>query len=491
VAENNRLLLIDAAGRTEEICRTTERDMMAHEPRPLRSRPREPVIASRVSPASPTGRLILADVMHGRRMEGVKAGEIKKLLVLETLPKPVNFSGTMEPITLGGSFTLPRILGTVPVEPDGSAYMEVPALRPLFFVALDANDMSVKRMQSFVTVMPGETTGCSGCHEHRTNTARPRSGLLATQKPPAKVQPIADVPDVFDFPRDIQPILDRHCVKCHGYDKPPAGNLPLEGARGGTYSHSYYALMSRGLVSHGRDADGNKPPRGIGTSASRLMEFLDPSHYKVKLSPVEHKKVRLWIESGAPYPGTYAALGSGMVRARLDAGIVARRCTGCHARVRDQRPRSFNAQVELWANLTDAARSPALLAPLAKEAGGWGLCKGPAGGPRRGKAPPTDPFPKGKAPKPAAGRKVASAVFKNTDDPDYRKLLAGIQAGKSQLDNMTRFDMPNFRPNEHYVREMKRYGILPADADPARQRIDPYKTDEAYWRSFWHRPVRR
>ena len=45
--------------------------------------------------------------------------------------------------------------------------------------------------------------------------------------------------------------------------------------------------------------------------------------------------------------------------------------------------------------------------------------------------------------------------------------------------------MPGFRPNKHYIREMKRFGILPADLgldDP----IDVYKTDERYWRSFWY-----
>ena len=56
-------------------------------------------------------------------MEGVRRGEIKRLLVLETLPKPINFTGGMDPLTYGGSFTLERILGTVPVEPDGSAHM--------------------------------------------------------------------------------------------------------------------------------------------------------------------------------------------------------------------------------------------------------------------------------------------------------------------------------------------------------------------------------
>ena len=83
-----------------------------------------------------SGRLVLSDIYAGRNMEGVQPGDIKKLLVLEQLPKPVNFSGGMEPLTIGGSFTLARILGTVPVAEDGSAYFEVPALRSLFFVAL-------------------------------------------------------------------------------------------------------------------------------------------------------------------------------------------------------------------------------------------------------------------------------------------------------------------------------------------------------------------
>ncbi|MGC3957545.1 MAG: hypothetical protein QM813_06180 [Verrucomicrobiota bacterium] len=139
-----------------------------HEPRPLRARQREAVVSGKVDPREPSGRLVLSDVYHGRNMEGIKPGEIKKLLVLEQLPRPVNFSNGQEPLTLGGSFMLERVLGTVPVEADGSAYMELPAMRSLFFVALDDKDLSVKRMQSAVTVQPGETTSCVGCHEQRT-----------------------------------------------------------------------------------------------------------------------------------------------------------------------------------------------------------------------------------------------------------------------------------------------------------------------------------
>ena len=131
-------------------------------------------------------------MLHGRNMRRRGPGEIKKLLVLEQLPKPVNLNGTVEHNTsLHGTFTLKRILGTVPVEADGSAYLELPALRSLFFVALDEHDLAVKRMQSFVTLQPGEVTSCAGCHEHRTETPRPRQPRCW---PPCTSRPAASSP---------------------------------------------------------------------------------------------------------------------------------------------------------------------------------------------------------------------------------------------------------------------------------------------------------
>jgi hypothetical protein len=178
-ASHTSLVLMDGKGRSEELLKLPAQDIAAklecHEPRPLAPRPREPVIQSRAAPQANTGRFVLADVNHGRNMTGVKDGEIRKLLVLETLPMPVHFTGGMEPVSYGGTFTLERILGTVPVEPDGSACFDVPALRSVFFVALDENDMAVKRMQSFTSVQPGETMSCAGCHEHRPETPRAAS----------------------------------------------------------------------------------------------------------------------------------------------------------------------------------------------------------------------------------------------------------------------------------------------------------------------------
>ena len=75
-------------------------------------------------------------------------------------------------------------------------------------------------------------------------------------------------------------------------------------------------------------------------------------------------------------------------------------------------------------------------------------------------------------------------MFANTADADYATLLAMVTAGKENLDGIKRFDMPGFQPPPQYVREMKRYGILPADL-AADARVDPYDADRRYWESFW------
>ena len=442
-----------------------------HEPRPVLPRPRERTIPSTTDRSLATGTVTLDNVYIGRNMRGVQPGEIKKLLVLEALPKPVNFSGTQEPLSLGGTFTLERVLGTVPVEPDGSAHMELPALRSLFFVALDENDLSVKRMQSFMCVQPGERLGCVGCHEERGNSPPPTRPPLAMQRPPDIITPILGVPDVLEFPRDVQPILDRHCLGCHGSKKTPQGGpcdggVLLDGGRGPIYSISYVTLTRLKEFSDGRDAHGNRPPRDIGSSASPLLEKLAGSHFDVQATPAEQRIVRLWIETGAPYPGTYAALGTGMVppidKQPEVASIFSRRCDECHV---GKRPSGGSLDPDIIYNLTAPEKSLALLMPLAADAGG----NGPSHKKRKSDDPPV-------------------VIFKDQTDPDYQALLSIITSRKSRLDKIKRFDMPGFRPNKHYLREMKFYGVLPPDFDPENDPVDPYDLDRRYWESLRHRP---
>jgi hypothetical protein len=516
-ASRATLVLIDAAGQTEQIFKLPADDVAArlecHEPRPIMSRRSEPIIQQRVIPAEPNGRMLLANANHGRNMSGVAEGEIKKLLILETLPMPIHYTGGMEPISYGGTFTLERILGTVPVESDGSAYLEVPAMRSVFFVALDGNNMAVKRMQSFTSIQPGEVMSCVGCHEHRSQTPRAESHTtLAARKSPATIEPIRDVPDVIDFPRDVQPVLNLLCADCHSYDKtdrggPRAARLILTGDRGPLYSHSYYMLTISRLFTDGRNQPkSNYPPRALGSSASKLLMMLDGSHYGVTASPHQKKLLRLWIETGAAYPGTYAALGSGMIgnyaeNNQINTGtdwpatkaatqVVQQRCVPCHEapnrllplHLADERgvsfwqpslddPRLLTSRHIVF-NLSRPELSLMLLAPLSVESGGWGLCRSSS------------------SVTPGESRAATTPVFASTSDSGYQAILAMIRAGKDFLEHQnTRFDMSGFVPRADWVREMKRYGVVPGSIRPEEIK-NVYAVEQDYWESLWHRPRR-
>jgi hypothetical protein len=499
VACDRQLVRLDRSGQASTLYTLPEpwgTEVKLHEPRPLVPRPRERIIPNRTQPDATTGRFLLADVAQGRNMKGVSPGDVKRLLVVESLPKPVNFTGGMDPLSYKGTFTLERALGTVPVEADGSAYFEAPAMRSVFFIALDARGRAIKRMRSFTTVQPGETLSCVGCHEHRTEAPgiETLAPPIAGNRPPAQIEPLADVPALPDFTRDIQPVLDRYCARCHN-DVERQARLDFTSDHGPMFSHSYYSLTIAGLLADGRnEARSNDPPYQYGSGASGLIKRLEAQ----KATDADLRLVSLWIDLGAPYPSTYAALGTGTIggyiqnnqvlnndtdwpTTRAAQAVFERRCNACHTADSRPIPHTLSDEIGLsfWEpkmddprlkssrhtvfNLTRPERSEILLAPLAKSAGGHGVCR-PANTP---------------ADSPSAG------VFASTDDPDYRLLLALCEGGRDRLSQVKRFDMPGFRPRAEYLREMRRYGILPPDFDPASSPLDrdAHALDDAYWRT--------
>jgi hypothetical protein len=280
--------------------------------------------------------------------------------------------------------------------------------------------------------------------------------LMACNRRPSKIEPIEGVPAPLDFPRDIQPILNRHCVECHNPDR-YEGRVDLSGDHLRQFSVSYRTIRQLNLVADGRNEPrGNRAPRSIGSSASRLMKLIDGSHHGAKLSDEEQEIVRLWIDSSAAYAGTYACLGCGVYHAPVPFHVLTKRCAECHRPSKDMKQWPFKGwSVHTLSNLDRPEKSRLLMAPLAKTAGGLGLCRGD--------------------------------VFKDKSDPDYQRILAAIRIGAQQLAEGKRFDMPGFRPNPYYIREMQRFGFLPRDLKPDDP-IDVYSTDQAYWNSFWWLP---
>lgn len=494
----SRLLAIDKRGdkygyRIIYEIKNNDRKWLTQDPQPVLPRPREMVLAPRVDPRKHTGAHILIDVYNSQNMQGVRRGEIKKLLILETLPKAVNFSGGPDTMSWLGTFNLERILGTVPVEPDGSANFELPANRPVFYVALDENDLSVKRMQSFTSVMPGETVTCLGCHENR-HSSRTNFGdtsrVMAMQRPPSRITPVAGAPDVPDFVRDVQPVLDKYCVACHNVDQ-RQGRLALEGDMGPTFSMSYWSLLMHEQVADGRNGHGNQPARSLGSSASPILRKLEGGHYDVKADRADWLKVWAWTEAAAPFCGTIGGLRNAAQQdAKLSAfaggaGVLGKRCYSCHnsngtgpqnklgegydnnaRRKHFNRPTGSYERMVLkddpmryysWNVLVNATRpekSAVLMAPLDKAAGGWGVCPN---------------------------------VFKSTDDPDFQAMAAAARRWQAEWLKARRYGAPNFQVNRQYVREMVRFGILPQGTTP--DKVDPYKADRAYWDMFTYKPT--
>ncbi|NQT86875.1 hypothetical protein HQ560_08935, partial [bacterium] len=216
-----------------------DRELLASDPKtscsqpiPLAPRPvphRRPTLSDyRQADAT----LYMQDIYHGPGLAGVPRGTIKALraVAIEYRAAGVGSNGNRgpaggalvsTPISINGTWDVKRILGTAKVHDDGSACFTVPARTPMYFQALDAKGHAVQTMRSWVTLQPGENIACVGCHEHK-NTTPPN--LPTSQALFGGPQPLAPPPggvEGFSFIRQVQPILDKHCVRCHTLDERP------------------------------------------------------------------------------------------------------------------------------------------------------------------------------------------------------------------------------------------------------------------------------
>jgi hypothetical protein len=350
---------IDVWGNKELIHR--EPDMDALGPMAVRRRPRPPVLPSQIVPGQDYAVCYLEDV--NRDMPGVAPGTVRYLRIAEALqwwfqkddPRgPLRWTpGTQNQVENFGYWTWSpvRVIGTVPVEKDGSAYFKVPTGIGVYFQALDENMMEIRRMRTHVEFKPGESRGCVGCHETKSNVPRSAPRLAFGRKPSQPAPPPWGDQAILDYETMIQPIMDRHCVRCHG-EKEPKAKLDLTASRdpygfvqsyrslfgitrdqptplGSGYpeafpdiprrdkseSVAFKALQQRiyqpdGLLSLSSHVSGVEitQPRQFGSHRSRLILTLlrDKAHRKdVTLSKSEWETLVTWVDANAPYHSTY------------------------------------------------------------------------------------------------------------------------------------------------------------------------------------------
>ena len=301
------LYLVDAFGNKELLHR--DLNLCSLWPMPLRPRPGPHVLPPPEGAGNPReGKFLLVNVRAG--WPALPPDPIRKLRIVQILPKSTPHLND-PPVGLPNASPGRQVLGTVPVEPDGSAWFTAPAGVPLAFQALDERGLAVQIMRSLTYLQPGETASCVGCHEPRTQAPPPGRLPLALARPPSAIEPGPDGSKPLSYPILVQPVLDRHCVRCHGPER-TEGRVTLTGIPEGRYTASYNALAP--LIPHSAWRGGdflraNSEPTSLpgrfGARGSRLMRLILDGHGGVSLDPGDIERLATWMDANVLFYGTF------------------------------------------------------------------------------------------------------------------------------------------------------------------------------------------
>lgn len=379
------IYLIDRLGGRELIYRDDKASCFS--PLPIQPRPRPPVLppSPREEPETATGMFFVKNVYQSTHT--LAAGSIKSLRVVQVFPQTVETppSRSITP------YEMPkRIVGTAPVNADGSVAFRAPARQPLLFQLLDHDGMAVMTMRALVYLQPGERVGCVGCHEPR-HTAPERPALAAEiqihdLQPPAGPRYEGGL----SFARTVQPVLDRYCIHCHGLDERD-GDVDLlgtlepvtfprpkwPGPNKMLASRAYRSLVTReGLVcvAHADMETDYSTPKDYFAHAGRLAKILRAGHpdqngkERVRLDRESFARIADWLDVNAVCYGDYS-WNKREWRPPSPEGEQALR-----AQIRQRfGPEMAQQPFAALVNVALPEESRILRAPLATDAGGWGL----------------------------------------------------------------------------------------------------------------------
>ncbi|HPD16392.1 MAG TPA: SUMF1/EgtB/PvdO family nonheme iron enzyme [Planctomycetota bacterium] len=297
-----------------------EPDYAILEPVPLRKTPRPPVIPDKADPKRKDAVVYMVDVYQGDGLKGVPRGSVKRLRIFSYHFAYHGMGGLLGVVGMDGPWDPKRIVGTVPVEADGSALFRVPANTPLSIQPLDAEGKALQLMRSWMTAMPGETLSCVGCHE-KQNSSPPAKQTIAQSKPPAEIEPWRGPARAFSYAREVQPVVDKYCIACHegtkavtlrGDQKPTDFSLVTPGNGGGNagrFSLGYIEL-SRYVRRNGIEGDYHLlTPLEFHADTTELVQLLRKGHYGVRLDAEAWDRLVTWIDLNTPYFGTWTEMG--------------------------------------------------------------------------------------------------------------------------------------------------------------------------------------
>ncbi|MCH5374684.1 MAG: hypothetical protein JJ992_11970, partial [Planctomycetes bacterium] len=309
---------------------------------PVRPRRMPPVLADRVTwphreqrLEPPGGVLYSSNVYHGA--PPVLKDRARYLRVLNIEPKTYTYwhkrpyISTGPVVSIVQSEGVKRVLGTVPIEADGSVSFHAPTGTALHFQLLDENYRALQTMRSFTGVMPGERRGCLGCHASHSRTPVGEGSSLAWSRDPRPITPPPWNDDTVSYGRYVQPVLDQYCGKCHQGDGEAVKDLDLTRRPGFLmFDEPYVTLTGRPTWGQAYQLPEKAPPGwGIANMLmveayektdprayqtpepmtalsyrSRLIELAaSGEHYDVRVDPINLRRLIVWIDTMCPYRG--------------------------------------------------------------------------------------------------------------------------------------------------------------------------------------------
>jgi hypothetical protein len=301
------LYLLDKFGNHELICKGPNNALRPIEPIPLIARTTPPVIPTqtwqgrRATADAPQATVAVMNVYDGDLPwpEGTK---LKELRIIQYFPKSTE--KIFEPTIGYAEQSLARmVLGTVPIEEDGSVYFEAPIGKAISFQVLDEQGIAVQGMRSATYVHPGEQLTCVGCHESKWKSpsiSRP----IARQHPPSIINPEVGGLEPLNFHRLVAPVMREKCAGCHEEES--------EGpdmSYGSLQPYAFYLIggkpSSGRWLTIPRHGGSRSVPGKHGAYGAPLLDYLDKSHYDVELTEEERRRITMWLDCNSNELGAY------------------------------------------------------------------------------------------------------------------------------------------------------------------------------------------
>jgi len=305
--KNYGIYLIDSFGNHELLYRDDAISCL--DPIPFRPRTTPPVVPSKTNNSIDARATIAVMNVYDSDFEWPAGTKIQSLRIIQLFPK-TTAPADKPRISIGSQSVARGVLGTVPVEEDGSAYFYVPDSVPIYFQALDDKGLAIQTMRSDTYVQPGQTLSCQGCHEKKRSIAMTNSMPMAIKRAPSEIRPEHQGAYPLTFARLVQPVVNKHCLGCH-QKKEKAPSLSGEKFGHSGWSEAYHTLAPLAWAKGGGNGGlaANRTSYSVagnvGAGASKLYKMLSKGHKDVKLKADEFRRITLWIDCNSNFYGAY------------------------------------------------------------------------------------------------------------------------------------------------------------------------------------------